>query len=75
MNHLKDYHIQHGVLNFLTYADEFAIGYFKKQVSNINIYSCSEPKISEYPPSPIYDITPRPSPHIQPLVLMHDTPL
>ncbi|XP_028411557.1 histone acetyltransferase KAT2B-like [Dendronephthya gigantea] len=31
MNHLKDYHIQHGVLNFLTYADEFAIGYFKKQ--------------------------------------------
>jgi tRNA A37 N6-isopentenylltransferase MiaA len=34
MNHLKDYHIQHGVLNFLTYADEFAIGYFKKQVSN-----------------------------------------
>ena len=33
MNHLKDYHIQHGVVNFLTYADEFAIGYFKKQVS------------------------------------------
>ncbi|XP_046862597.1 histone acetyltransferase KAT2B-like isoform X2 [Xenia sp. Carnegie-2017] len=31
MNHLKDYHIQHSVLNFLTYADEFAIGYFKKQ--------------------------------------------
>ncbi|XP_067931854.1 histone acetyltransferase KAT2A-like [Watersipora subatra] len=31
MNHLKDYHINHGVLHFLTYADEFAIGYFKKQ--------------------------------------------
>ncbi|EDO43844.1 predicted protein [Nematostella vectensis] len=31
MNHLKDYHIKHGVLNLLTYADEYAIGYFKKQ--------------------------------------------
>ncbi|XP_065191993.1 histone acetyltransferase KAT2A-like [Sycon ciliatum] len=31
MNHLKDYHIRHGVHTFLTYADEFAIGYFKKQ--------------------------------------------
>ncbi|KAG1653006.1 Histone acetyltransferase KAT2A [Nymphon striatum] len=31
MNHLKDYHVRNGVLNFLTYADEFAIGYFKKQ--------------------------------------------
>lgn len=26
MNQLKDYHIKHGVLHFLTYADEFAIG-------------------------------------------------
>ena len=32
MNHLKDYHVKHGVLHFLTFADEFAIGYFKKQV-------------------------------------------
>jgi len=31
MNHLKDYHTRNGVLNFLTYADEYAIGYFKKQ--------------------------------------------
>ncbi|XP_057293322.1 histone acetyltransferase KAT2A-like [Hydractinia symbiolongicarpus] len=31
MNHLKDYHTKHGILNFLTYADEYAIGYFKKQ--------------------------------------------
>lgn len=31
MNHLKDYHIKHNIYNFLTYADEFAIGYFKKQ--------------------------------------------
>lgn len=31
MNHLKDYSTQHGVKHFLTYADEFAIGYFKKQ--------------------------------------------
>ncbi|XP_040819469.1 histone acetyltransferase KAT2B isoform X3 [Ochotona curzoniae] len=32
MNHLKEYHIKHDVLNFLTYADEYAIGYFKKQI-------------------------------------------
>ncbi|XP_014664151.1 PREDICTED: histone acetyltransferase KAT2A-like isoform X2 [Priapulus caudatus] len=31
MNHLKDYHVKHGIYHFLTYADEFAIGYFKKQ--------------------------------------------
>ncbi|XP_061677596.1 histone acetyltransferase KAT2B isoform X2 [Syngnathoides biaculeatus] len=31
MNHLKEYHIKHHILNFLTYADEYAIGYFKKQ--------------------------------------------
>uniref|UniRef100_A0AAR2KVW2 histone acetyltransferase n=1 Tax=Pygocentrus nattereri TaxID=42514 RepID=A0AAR2KVW2_PYGNA len=31
MNHLKEYHIKHEILNFLTYADEYAIGYFKKQ--------------------------------------------
>ena len=32
MNHLKDYHIRHSIGHFLTFADEFAIGYFKKQV-------------------------------------------
>nr|BAP33937.1 histone acetyltransferase gcn5 [Polyandrocarpa misakiensis] len=31
MNHLKEYHIKQGVYHFLTYADEYAIGYFKKQ--------------------------------------------
>ena len=31
MNHLKDYHTKHNMLHFLTYADEYAIGYFKKQ--------------------------------------------
>lgn len=31
MNHLKDYHLKHNILHFLTFADEFAIGYFKKQ--------------------------------------------
>ena len=31
MNHLKDYHVKHNVYHFLTYADEFAIGYFRKQ--------------------------------------------
>uniref|UniRef100_A0A674CXI1 histone acetyltransferase n=1 Tax=Salmo trutta TaxID=8032 RepID=A0A674CXI1_SALTR len=32
MNHLKEYHIKHSILYFLTYADEYAIGYFKKQI-------------------------------------------
>uniref|UniRef100_A0A915I7H8 histone acetyltransferase n=1 Tax=Romanomermis culicivorax TaxID=13658 RepID=A0A915I7H8_ROMCU len=31
MNHLKDYHVRLGVHYFLTYADEFAVGYFRKQ--------------------------------------------
>ena len=31
MNHLKEYHIKQNVFHFLTYADEYAIGYFKKQ--------------------------------------------
>lgn len=31
MNHLKDYSTQRGIKHFLTYADEFAIGYFRKQ--------------------------------------------
>lgn len=37
MNQLKDYHIKHGILHFLTYADEFAIGYFKKQGFSMEI--------------------------------------
>ncbi|XP_065897152.1 histone acetyltransferase KAT2A-like isoform X2 [Dysidea avara] len=31
MNTLKDYAIRHNILHFLTYADESAIGYFRKQ--------------------------------------------
>lgn len=31
MNHLKDFSIQRGLKHFLAYADEEAIGYFKKQ--------------------------------------------
>ncbi|XP_032668587.1 histone acetyltransferase KAT2A-like [Odontomachus brunneus] len=31
MNMLKDYHIKNNILHFLTFADKFAIGYFKKQ--------------------------------------------
>ncbi|KAJ6647259.1 Histone acetyltransferase KAT2A, partial [Pseudolycoriella hygida] len=31
MNHLKDYSTQRGIKHFLTFADEFAIGYFRKQ--------------------------------------------
>jgi len=38
MNHLKDYHIQNSVLHFLTYADEYATGYFRKQVNFRSLY-------------------------------------
>lgn len=32
MNHLKDFHVRIlKIFHFLTYADEFALGYFKKQ--------------------------------------------
>lgn len=31
MNYLKDFHIRHGILNFLTYADDTAEGYWRKQ--------------------------------------------
>lgn len=31
MNHLKDYHIQNNITHFLTFADEYATGYFRKQ--------------------------------------------
>lgn len=31
MNHLKDYSTQRGIRHFLTYADKYAIDYFKKQ--------------------------------------------
>ena len=41
MNHLKEYHIKHGILYFLTYADEYAIGYFKKQVSQTPLRTTS----------------------------------
>ncbi|KAL1116883.1 hypothetical protein AAG570_005352, partial [Ranatra chinensis] len=34
MNHLKEYHIRIDIYHFLTFADEFAIGYFKKQGFN-----------------------------------------
>ncbi|XP_063694977.1 histone acetyltransferase KAT2A-like isoform X3 [Bolinopsis microptera] len=37
MNHLKDYHVQCGIYHFLTYADQYAIGYFKKQGFTDNI--------------------------------------
>ncbi len=31
MNQLKTYAVRNNVVNFLTYADNFAIGYFSKQ--------------------------------------------
>lgn len=39
MNHLKDYHLLHNITHFLTFADEFATGYFKKQVRKENLFS------------------------------------
>lgn len=38
MNNLKDYCIRHKILHLLTYADAFAIGYFKKQVCMSTLY-------------------------------------
>lgn len=43
MNHLKEYHIKHSILYFLTYADEYAIGYFKKQVTLASAHACLLP--------------------------------
>ena len=43
MNYLKDYHVKNNIVNFLTFADEFAIGYFKKQGFSTQI---SMPKAS-----------------------------
>lgn len=31
MNKLKDYYVEEKIYHFLTYADDEAIGYFKKQ--------------------------------------------
>lgn len=47
MNHLKEYHIKHNILYFLTYADEYAIGYFKKQVLH-DLYISSALALSCY---------------------------
>ncbi len=33
----QDYHIRNGIVHFLTFADEFATGYFKKQGFNKEI--------------------------------------
>lgn len=37
MNHLKNYHVKNKIYHFLTYADEFATGYFQKQGFTKNI--------------------------------------
>lgn len=47
MNHLKDYHLKHKIHYFLTYADEYAIGYFKKQAFSSEI-SLPEEQYSGY---------------------------
>lgn len=51
MNHLKEYHIKHNILYFLTYADEYAIGYFKKQVGSLPRGGSPWPSC---PPAPSY---------------------
>lgn len=38
MNHLKDFHIQHNILHFLTYADKLAIGITLLYYNVIYIY-------------------------------------
>ncbi|XP_035424350.1 histone acetyltransferase KAT2A isoform X1 [Cygnus atratus] len=62
MNHLKEYHIKHNILYFLTYADEYAIGYFKKQVGSfpgwgsplglVPLPASPLPTFRLFPPSP-----------------------
>lgn len=54
MNHLKEYHIKHNILYFLTYADEYAIGYFKKQVGSF-------PRAAVLGPLPTGPLPPGPS--------------
>jgi histone acetyltransferase len=49
MNHLKDYSIRHGILYFLTYADEYAIGYFNKQVRFVLTNTAPTYNISVWP--------------------------
>ncbi len=48
MNNLKDYCIRHNVLHLLTYADAYAIGYFKKQVWNLCFYGILNCKQKQY---------------------------
>lgn len=50
MNHLKDYSTQTGIRHFLTYADEFAIGYFKKQgfAKDIKVRGKTQSQHAEY---------------------------
>ncbi len=39
MNHLKDWARQQGTLHMLTYADNYAIGYFKKQARRTHTHA------------------------------------
>lgn len=47
MNNLKDYCIRHNILHLLTYADAYAIGYFKKQVSMLMGNQDNDESVSE----------------------------
>ena len=53
MNHLKEYHIKHNIFYFLTYADEYAIGYFKKQVTLPSLCVCPLPGVRGHSVSPL----------------------
>jgi hypothetical protein len=48
MNHLKDYAKKEGIFHFLTYADNFAIGYFKKQVPLNHLSSTQHSEIHSF---------------------------
>ncbi len=40
MNHVKEQAKSEGILYFLTYADNYAIGYFRKQVCSLSLVPC-----------------------------------
>jgi hypothetical protein len=61
MNHLKEQAKREGILYFLTYADNYAIGYFRKQVRHTPL-GMTQPQSNLMHPLPIpLDLHKRPS--------------
>lgn len=52
MNHVKEQAKSEGLLYFLTYADNYAIGYFRKQASGSPRPVCGDSNPSPRPSSP-----------------------